>query len=777
MHAVEFSTSPRFIRAPFARICALACTIALAVPAVRAAAADGVRLKPDAKSLSNVYVEHELDVKQATTGPDGKPMNVDARSVYGLLQTAKAEGDGMVLEVTMDRMLGYMSFSESMKSLYDSDDPDYEEASPMHKDAFNPVLNKSLSITIDAAGKATGVSGGDPIRAILKELGESNFVGSSLINGDLADVRIKSLFGESQFVILPEREVKVGDTWKKTQHAELENLGKVIYQYDCKLEKIEKADGREMAIIHYKGTVAKDPADKPAKDQKPTKMDGTLTGEARYDLASNRIADIRYTSDAKIEMPSWFQRGPDAPMMKIDTKATYHGTSRPVAERKKQKAEITERIAAAKAKKEAEEAAAMAGPVDPPTPANDPVAWLQWGGPDRDFKCSATGLANRWPKEGPPKLWERPLGDGFSCILCDGDTLYTMYSVRDKEDAKKGEEVVVALDAKTGKTKWEHKYDAPWPEGLQMEFGPGPHSTPLIVGDKLYTVGCTAILLCLDKKSGKVVWSEDLSAKYKADLHMRGYGASPLEYKGNILVTVSKEKGHAIIAFEKDTGKVAWKGGEFDPGYASLLAITVDGIEQLVAFGGKAVLGVDPSDGHTTWSIDHPTQWGANITTPLWNASDKTLFISSAYGMGSRGVQISKAGSQVAAKETWFNPRMKIQHATAVREGDWIYGSSGDFGPAFMGCVNAKTGEFGWRQRGIAKATVLLADGKLIVLDEDGSLFLVKADAEKYRLLGKMTGVCKKTAWTAPTLYGRTLYLRDREKIVAMDLGAGKTGT
>ena len=48
------------------------------------------------------------------------------------------------------------------------------------------------------------------------------------------------------------------------------------------------------------------------------------------------------------------------------------------------------------------------------------------------------------------KLWERPLGDGFSSILCDGDVLYTMYSARDKEDPYKGDEVVVALDAGTG---------------------------------------------------------------------------------------------------------------------------------------------------------------------------------------------------------------------------------------------------------------------------------------------------------------------------------------
>jgi outer membrane protein assembly factor BamB len=253
---------------------------------------------------------------------------------------------------------------------------------------------------------------------------------------------------------------------------------------------------------------------------------------------------------------------------------------------------------------------------------------------------------------------------------------------------------------------------------------------------------------------------------------MRGYGSSPLAYKGNILLPVSKEKGHGIMAFNQEDGSVAWKGGDFEPGYASLLAIDVDGAEQIVAFTGKGVMGLDPSNGGTKWSVDHPTQWSANISTPVWDAKDKNLFISSAYGMGSRGVKLEKAGSQVVAKEVWFEPKMRIQHANAVRVGDWIYGSSGDMGPTFLACVNVRDGKFGWRQRGIAKANVLAADGKLIVLDEDGTLFLVKADPAKYRLLGKATGICKKTAWTVPTLVGRTLYLRDREKIVALDLGA-----
>lgn len=728
-------------------------------------------IKPSFESPSNIYVEFDNRAVQTMDGPGGQPMKITSRSLIGLLQQDVRKNGSIEISATIDRILGDMSFTETMRSLYDSDEPDYEEASPMHRDAFTPIMNLPIKIALDANGRATSVSGGQPIRDKLKALGDANFVAKSLAETEFADSQIKSLFGETAAILYPNREVKPGETWQIRQNDEFPQVGKVIVNYECKLDGIDKAGGGETARISYKGGIEKDDSEKPAKDQRLGKIDATFTGTAKFDTALGRFTEITRKTKAKFEIPPWFSKDAAAPLMKIEGEFDLKYTILPVADRLRQKAANQKRIAEAKAKEEAEQAAAMAGPVDPVTPENPPVAWLQWGGPDRNFSSRATGLANRWPKDGPPKLWERTLGDGYSAIVADGDAIYTMYSARDKADAYKGDDVVVALDAKTGKTIWEYKYPAPWPKTFNMEFGPGPYSTPIIVGDNLFTIGCTAILNCIEKKTGKVVWTRDLHKDHKAELLERGYGSSPLAHKGNIVLTVSKEKGKAIMAFSQKDGSDAWSGGEFDPGYASLIAIDVDGVEQLVAFSGKAVIGFDPVERKQTWSIDHPTQWGANITTPLWYAADKHLFISSAYGMGSRGVKLEKAGSQVAAKEVWFNPKMKIQHADAVRVGDWVYGSSGDFGPAFLACVNAKTGEFGWRKRGIAKATLIHADGKLIILDEDGSLFLVKADPEKYRLLAKAPEVLTKHAWTAPTLVGRTLYLRDREKIMALNLG------
>ena len=120
--------------------------------------------------------------------------------------------------------------------------------------------------------------------------------------------------------------------------------------------------------------------------------------------------------------------------------------------------------------------------------------WPQWGGPDRNFIVKTKGLAAKWPAEGPQVLWSRPLGQGHSSIVVDGNALYTMYSAGQQE-------AVIALAADTGKTLWEHKYGAPT-TGLDLEYGDGPHATPLISGNLLYTVGTIGHLKALDKRIG-----------------------------------------------------------------------------------------------------------------------------------------------------------------------------------------------------------------------------------------------------------------------------------
>lgn len=390
--------------------------------------------------------------------------------------------------------------------------------------------------------------------------------------------------------------------------------------------------------------------------------------------------------------------------------------------------------------------------------------WTQWGGPHRNFMVdNSVKLADKWPKDGPPKKWSRTLGDGYATILVENDRLYTMYRVEN-------DEFTICLDAKTGKTVWEHKNASPFTQPM-AQFGPGPSSTPAIAGDRVFSVGANMVLHCFNKSDGKVLWKHDLVEEFKAEVPGRGYSSSPIAYDDVVVLPVGGAEGvegQSLMAFNQSDGSVVWKQQSFGITHSSPILIQNHGQTELVAFMAGEVIGMNPKTGELLWSHPHATQYGANLATPLWTGDD-LIFTSAAYDSGSRVIQLVQKDGKTEPKELWYSRKMRIHHANAVRIGDYLYASSGDFGPAFFECINIRTGEMAWRKRGFTKATCLLADGKIILLDEDGKLALIKADPKDMKVLAECE-LLSRTAWAAPTLSGKTLYLRDRQTIMAIDL-------
>jgi outer membrane protein assembly factor BamB len=182
------------------------------------------------------------------------------------------------------------------------------------------------------------------------------------------------------------------------------------------------------------------------------------------------------------------------------------------------------------------------------------------------------------------------------------------------------------------------------------------------------------------------------------------------------------------------------------------------------------VAGFDPRSGARYWSHPHKTDWGLNISVPVWGEGN-LLFITSAYSGGSRMLKLSQSGGKTSVTQLWFNNKMRIHIGNALRLGDRVYGSSGDFGPAFFTAVDARTGAVAWQDRSFARAVALYAEGKLILLDEDGTLALATAGPQGLTVHSKAR-VLAKNAWTVPSLVGTRLYLRDRATIKALELGA-----
>ncbi len=396
-----------------------------------------------------------------------------------------------------------------------------------------------------------------------------------------------------------------------------------------------------------------------------------------------------------------------------------------------------------------------------PTLAADeaPATWSQWGGPTGDFSAPAQGLSVSWPESGPEKLWSRALGEGYSAILFEHGRLYTMAQTGDRES-------VICLDAETGETIWEHLYDAAY-EGLPG-YGTGPRSTPLIAGDLLFTIGVAGKMHALRTKDGTVVWSQALWGNdFKGNQPGHGYSSSPVAYEDTVIVPVGGENA-SLVAFDQKTGSVKWKALSFRNSYSSPSIVEIAGEQQLMVFMAEELIGVDPDTGALLWRYPHGNQWDHNITLPLVLDGD-TIFLSSPQA-GARGIRLSRDGETFQVEELWFTRRIQLYHASVVRRGDWVYGSTGVTAPAFMTAVNMRTGEIGWRERGFAKANTVEADGKLVILDEDGVLCIATATPEKLVVHARIQ-LLDRVAWTAPTIVGKTLFVRDKEQIMAVDLG------
>ena len=391
--------------------------------------------------------------------------------------------------------------------------------------------------------------------------------------------------------------------------------------------------------------------------------------------------------------------------------------------------------------------------------------WHQWGGPDRNFHAKSTGLAIAWPAGGPNKLWSRALGEGYSSIVADPDALYTMYRVDD-------DEIVVSLEAATGTTRWEHRYEAPLLEHMNYGIwlrrgGAGPYSTPLLLGDVVYAVGATGKFHALDRKTGDVLWYHNLDEKFEMRGYS-GYASSPIVYDGNIILPVGG-RGKAVVAFDPASGAVVWKNQDFRLAPASPILIDVDGQDQLVVFTPEDVVGLDPKNGDLLWSHPHKTEYGLNISTPVWGEGG-LLFISSAYNGGSRVIRLTRANGETTVEKLWSTNRLRLHFGNAIRIGNLILGTSGDFGPAFFIAVDVETGEEAWRERSFGRSQMVHAEGKLVIVDEGGDVAIASAGPNGLEVHAR-TELLTENAWTAPTLVGTHLYVRDRKNIVAVDLG------
>lgn len=405
-------------------------------------------------------------------------------------------------------------------------------------------------------------------------------------------------------------------------------------------------------------------------------------------------------------------------------------------------------------------------PAPPKAPAAKPavsagVPWTQWGGPNRNFQTEAAGIKDTWPATGPRVVWKRALGEGYSSPAVENGVLYTMYG-------KPRQEIVIAANAETGETLWEQANPMTFDSDAAREQGNGPYSTPLIVGDRLFTTGVAGRLQCLDKKTGKLLWAQELWSEHRGSRMMYGYASSPLAFRDTIIVPVGG-RGKAVMAFQQGDGRVAWSKNDVGNVYSSPILISLSGLEQAIVMMDGAVIAVNPHNGDLQWQVPFKADYSIAIATPVVGP-DNLVFVSAEYNAGAKMIELQRSGMQTKATELWESNRLRLHHGNAIRLGDTIYFcSGGKFTQAILSAIDARSGKIHWQERSIQKATFVWADQKLITLDEDGNLMIAYPSTQGFKIAAKAP-LLTHLSWTPPALVGTRLFIRDRKSMMSVDL-------
>jgi outer membrane protein assembly factor BamB len=381
--------------------------------------------------------------------------------------------------------------------------------------------------------------------------------------------------------------------------------------------------------------------------------------------------------------------------------------------------------------------------------------WPQFRGPQQNGTSAEKGLLRSWPESGPKVLWKKPIGSGFSTVTVADGALYTM--------AVEGEsETAYRLRESDGEVVWRVPLGPVFPE----TFGNGPRSTPTVEGDMVYVLSATGRLHALKTRDGARLWELDLVKELGSPTPTRGFAPSPLVDGGLLLLEAGGKDGKAVLGLDKKTGKILWSALDGKPGYVTPLAVTIEGVRQYVfvrTIEGDIVSFLP--DGKMHWK--HPWKAGA-LASPLFLPPNR-IFASASEDVGAVLLEIGKgegsASGGASVREVWNNRLMKNHFSSPVVYEGHIYG----FDNASLKCIVAETGEQKWVHRGYGKGSLILADGLLYILSDQGQIILAEATPAGFQEKGKIKVMEGKT-WTAPVLSHGRLYLRDEDEMIVLDV-------
>ena len=377
--------------------------------------------------------------------------------------------------------------------------------------------------------------------------------------------------------------------------------------------------------------------------------------------------------------------------------------------------------------------------------------WPNWRGPDLDGISRETGWTSEWSAAGPAVLWKANVGIGFSSFAVAAGRVYTMGNENDRDS-------VICLDAADGREVWRHSYDEP--KAPQLYEG-GPNSTPTVDGDRVYTLSRSGKFFCLDATTGKVQWSVDLQADHGIEVPKKGHwglSGSPLVSGDHVVLNA----GRAGMAFDRKTGKLVWETGKEPAAYATPVPAQLNGRAVLLVFAAPGLVALDPATGKELWLHPWKTSWDVNAADPI--VEGNRIFITSGYNHGAALLDVGSGKPEVV----WENKNMRSQLSGGVLVDGHVYGMD----EKQLRCIDLASGEVKWTEKRSGKGSVLVADGKLIVLSEKGELMVAPVSPDGFNATASaqvLGGKC----WTLPVLANGRIYARNAAgDVVCLDVAA-----
>jgi outer membrane protein assembly factor BamB len=430
--------------------------------------------------------------------------------------------------------------------------------------------------------------------------------------------------------------------------------------------------------------------------------------------------------------------------------------------------------------------------------AADAEDWPQFLGPDSNGTSREKGLIDTFGPGGPPVIWEKQIGTGYSAPSVRGGKLVLHHRVKD-------EEIVEAFGAADGQQIWKYAYPSKFVD--PYGYNNGPRCTPILTSNRCFTFGAEGKLLCLDLATGQLVWQRDTAKEWEIPEAFFGVGSTPI-LEGNLLIVMAGGQPNSGVAGINPTnGKTVWESvGEKNwqgqpmigwPGertvdwrrlrydkqasYATPVAATINGERHVLCLMRQGLVSVNPTNGNVNFSywFRATVDESVNAANPV--AVDDKVFISAAYyRVGSALLKVGRGNREV--EPVWRSTALEIHWTTPIYHDGYLYAFSGRNEPdARFRCVEYQTGKImwdrdeSWRRYGSGSSTygrgsAIMVEGKLIVLGETGLLGLFKVNPAKPEELARyQMPMLKYPCWAAPILSDKRVYIRSEDKLISLD--------